>query len=127
MLVAEAAASTLLKGLFNACGIQIQQDLAACLIAHHGARRHLDDHVCAVLAGSAAAGAVLAVSGGELAMVAEIHQRVHAIGCREDYIAAASAVAAVRTTGHDVFLAMEGYAAVAAVACLRSNAYNINK
>ena len=107
------------------------QDLLRLLLRHGFDRA---DAIVAVgggvvtdLAGFAAALAVLAIAGSKLAMIAEVHQGKHAFGGTEDYIAAASAVTAIGAARHNIFFAMECNAAIAAVACLRSDTDYINK
>ena len=80
MLVAKAAAPAAIQHLAHAGGVHIQQHLARFAIAHHGARGHLNHNILAALAALAVAHAVAAVFRGKPAVVAEIHQRVHAVG-----------------------------------------------
>ena len=77
--------------------------------------RDPEDDGLAVLAGAALALAGLAVDGGELALVAEVHERGHVLVHGEDDVAAAAAVAAVGAARRDVFLAVEGDGAGPAV------------
>jgi len=61
-----------------------------------------------------AALAVPAAAGAELALVAEIQQRVELAGADEHHVAALAAVAAAGAAARDEFLPPEGDAAVAA-------------
>ena len=75
-----------------------------------------DDQVLAVFAGFPGTLAVHAVGGHIFALVAEVHQGGHVVVHHQDDGAALAAVAAVRAAGRHVFLPVEGYDAVAAVA-----------
>ena len=125
VLVAEAAIAALHQRLARAGLVQVQQQLARGLLPHHRSRGHLDHHRLAGLARAPVGHAVAAVFGGELALVAEVHQRVHPLGGLEDHIAAAPAVAAVRAAGLHEFLPVEGHAAVASVPRLDRYAHYI--
>ena len=83
-------------------------DGAAVRVAQDSAARDPEHDGLAVLAGAALALAGLAVAGGELALVAEVHERGHVLVHGEDDVAAAAAVAAVGAARRDVFLAVEG-------------------
>jgi hypothetical protein len=98
---------------------QVRQEdrlrLAGDLLEHERADGNLDLHVTAGGAGPVGPLAVLAPSGFELGMEAEIDERVLAGGGNDDDGAAGAAVAAVRPAARDERLAPEAQAAAAAV------------
>ena len=102
-------------------------DGAAVRVAQQRAAGDAQDDALAVLAGAALALAVLAVPGGELALIAEVHQRGHVAVDREDDVPAAAAVAAVRAAGRHVFLAVEGHGPVPALPGADLYRYLVNK
>jgi hypothetical protein len=95
---------------------QVADDLVGGDVHHLGADRHADHHVLAGLAVHLAAHAVLAALGAELALVAEVDQRVEVLVGHQPDAAAVAAVAAVRAAERDELLAPEAHAPVAAVA-----------
>ena len=107
--------------------VHVRPQAAASCVAHDGAHRHLDDEILSALAAAEHCRAVAAVFGGVLALVAEIHQRVHVHVGKQDDAAAVSAVAAVRAAVLHKLLTMERNRAVAAVAGLRGDFYLIDK
>ena len=80
MRVAEAAAPAADEDAPDARLVQVEQQLARRALAHDRSRRHFDHDVRARAPRPAAGRAVHAVFGGELAVVAEVHQRVHPVG-----------------------------------------------
>ena len=96
-------------------------------VAHDGSRRDLDDQGCAALAAGAARAAGRAGFGVELAVVAEVQQRVHAGVGHKDDVPAAAAVPAVGAAGLDELFAVEADLAVPAVPGLEFDANDIDK
>ena len=125
-LVAPAAASAA-AGDEVAAGAHVVHDGAGVRVADDRSGRDAQHNALAVLARAALGAAGSAVAGGELALVAEVHQRVHVRVGAEDDVAAAPAVAAVRASGRDVLLAVEGDGAVAALAGLDVYGYFVDE
>ena len=100
----------------------VLDDLAALGIPDQRAPGDPDHKICAVLAAAAGTLAVHAVAGHVFALVAEVHQGGHIIVHLQNDGAAPAAVTAVRTAGGHIFLPVEGYHAVAAVARLDGDA-----
>src|SRR5690606_32360471 len=82
------------------------------------AGRDPENDVLAPGAGPVAAHAVAAALRLEVLLVAKVDEGVEPIDAFDDHVAAAAAVAAVRSAKLDVLLAAEGDRARAAVACL---------
>ena len=118
--VAPAALAAPAEDIGRAVG-HVLDDLIGLRVPDQGTPGHPDDQGFAVLAGLALAGAVHAVLGGILALVAEIHQGGEVVVHLQNNVAAVAAVAAVRAAGGNVFLPVEGHAAVAAVSCLHGD------
>ena len=94
---------------------------------HRRAHRHLDDKLFGALAAAQGRRAVFAVIRRILALITEIHQRVHIrIGQQHD-VAAVSAVAAVRAAVLHKLFAMERDRAIAAVSGLGGDFNLIDK
>ena len=121
VLVAPAAPAAARDGIVFAVG-HIVHDAAGLGIAYQCAAGHADIKAVPVPAGAALALTVGAVSGNVLALVPEVHQGGHIVVNDKNDVAALAAVASVGAAGRDVFLAVEGDCAVAAVA--GSDAYS---
>ena len=124
--VAPAAASALAEHVFlGVC--HIEDYLTGINVADESSLGYGDDNVGAGLAVLLATHTVCAVLGHEFSLVSEGEKGVRALVNAEDYIAAATAVAAVGTARGDVFFSMEGNGTVTAVACLNINFYIVDK
>src|ERR1019366_7216326 len=127
VLVTAAAAPTfgndhLLIGL-----LEVVYKLSGVHVIDRSAHRHLQSLGVAIKPGAVGPHAVLAALRLVLRVIAELDQRVVAIGGHHDYVAAAPAVAARGSAAGHKLLTPEGHAAVAAVACLHANFCFINK
>ena len=117
MRIAVTAAAALCDGDRGVVG-QVRNDKAALGILDDGAQRHLDDKVLRVFAVAQAGAALAALRGHILALIAEVHQGGQVIVHHKDDIAAAAAVAAVRTALRNELLAAEASGTIAAFAAL---------
>ena len=95
---------------------EVADDLVGLDVDDLGADGYADGDVLAGLAEGLAAHAVLAALGAELALVAEVDQRVEVLVRLQPHAAAIAAVAAIRPAERNELLAPEADAAVAAVA-----------
>src|SRR5690348_642167 len=95
---------------------QVGQQCCVILIVDLRAHRHFEKDVGAIGAMPILAHAGAAVARGEMLLVAIIDQRIKAIHCLGDDLAALAAVAAVWTAEFDELLAPERDASVAAIA-----------
>ncbi|GAA3304300.1 hypothetical protein GCM10020295_55080 [Streptomyces cinereospinus] len=93
---------------------QVGEDVAR-LVQHHGPVRHRQHQVLAVLAGAVAALAGLAVGGLAVRGVVVVEQRGDRLVDGEDHVAAAAAVAAVRSAQRLELLTVDGGTAVTSV------------
>ena len=125
-LVAPAAAAAA-AGDKVLAGAHVVHDGAGVRVADDGADGDAQDNALTVPARAALAAAGGAVPGRELALVAEVHERVHVGVNAEDNVAAAAAITAVRPAGRDVFLAVEADCPVAALAGADIYGYLVNK
>src|SRR6185437_7374636 len=118
MDIAEPALATLRDQQLLAMRGQVADQLVGIDIVHGRADRHADHGVLAAATVHVAAHAILAALRLELALVAEVDQRVQAFVRDQPHAAAFAAVTAVRTTERDELLAPETGATVPAVAGL---------
>src|SRR6185312_7926234 len=118
MNVAEAALAALRNQQFLAMRGQVADDLIGIDVDDSRADRHPDRGVLTAAAIHVAAHAVLATLCLELALVAEVDQRVQAFVGDQPHAATLAAVAAVGTTERNELLAPETGAPIAAVAGL---------
>ena len=106
---------------------QVGEHRAGFVVEDLGADRRLQDGVGAAPAGAVPAHAVHAGLGLEMLLVAEVDQRVEAVGAFDHDVAAPAAVAAVRAAELDEFLAPERDAARPAVAGAHIDARLVEK
>ncbi len=116
--IAEAALATPADDRPLARLAQIDQECGAVLRVDLGPDRQAEDDVGTVPAGALAAHPVLPALGLEVLLVAIVDERVEVGIGHRDHVAAAAAVAAVRSAELDELLAPEAAGAVAAVAAL---------
>ena len=116
MLVAETAIAALRQPKALADGGEVADQRVIVFFVDLRAGRHFQRHVGALGAGAVAAHAVDAGLGLEMLLVAVVDQRVQAVDRLQPDIAAAAAIAAVRSAELDELLAPERDAAGAAVA-----------
>ncbi len=94
----------------------VSQNSFLVFIQNFGAHRHPQDDVITIFAGSLFAHSGLAVFGKKVLLVAKVDQRVQSIHDFNDHVAAAPAVAPIRTTVFNVLFAPEGHCTAAAAA-----------
>ena len=116
MGIAEPAVAAAQQHRSPARHVQVGEQRGAVLGEDLRADRHLDQHVRRARPGAVRPGTVAALLGAEVLRVAEVDQGVQVLHRFHDDVAALAAVAAVRATELDVFLAAERNDAVAAVA-----------
>ncbi|MCY1236842.1 hypothetical protein D9M72_495150 [compost metagenome] len=116
MGVAEAAIAAGGQPVALAFGHHVDDQRLVVFLEDLGADRHLQRHVVAAGAGAVATHAVLAGLGLEVLLVAEVDQGVETVDGLHPDIAAATAIAAVRSAELDELLAPERDGACAAVA-----------
>jgi hypothetical protein len=114
--VAEAAIAALRQHRAIAHLVEVGQQRLAVIFVDLGPDRHFHDHVVAVRAVAVLAHAAAAVLGLEVLLVSVVDERVQALDCFRNDVAALAAVAAVRPAELDELLAPERHAAVSAVA-----------
>ena len=124
--VAQSAEAALGRDEAGARDGQIREHLAV-LAAHHRAHRHLQHEIFAAGAVAPVAGAVRAALRLDVRAVLEVQQGVDLGGHLKHDVAAVPAVAAVRAAERFELLAVDGRAAVAAVACLQVQGCAINE
>ena len=100
---------------------QVQQHMLAILIQNLGSRRNLQDDVVAFTASALTPHAMGASFGFVVLLVAKIDECVEIIDTLNDYIAAATAIAAVGPTMFDGFFTPKANAAGAAVTAFDKN------
>jgi hypothetical protein len=98
--------------------LEVVDQFAGLHVVERSAHRHLQRNGAAVEPGAVRAHAVLAALRLVLRVIAEVDQRVVAIGRLHNHVAAAPAVAARWAPPGHKLLPPEGHAAVAAVAGL---------
>ena len=116
MGVAEPAIAALGDDDALAGVLEVGKQRVALLVEHLRALGHFQHGVGAASAGAVLAHAVHAGLGLEMLLVAEVDQRVEAVGAFDHDVAAAAAVAPVRAAELDELLAPERDAAGAALA-----------
>jgi len=116
MLVALTAAPSLCNNHFRCVMIEIGKHLFGLSILDDRTYRYENDLVFGILAALVAALAVLAAVCLVLAPVAQIDKGIQLVRCTDDDMAAATAVAAVRTAFRHILLPAETDAPAAAVA-----------
>ena len=116
MGVAEAAVAALGDDDALARRLEVGEQRLVVLVEHLRAVRHFQHGVGAAAAGAVLAHAVHAGLGLEMLLVAEVDQRVEAVGAFDHDVAAAPAIAAVGAAELDELLAPERDAARPAVA-----------
>src|SRR5262249_17028433 len=121
MGVAEAAVAALEEDQARAGLGQIGQHRLLVLIEDLGAGRHFDDQGRCHGPMALAALAIAAARGFEMLGVAEVDQGVQPVTDREHDVAAAAAIAAIRTALVDELLAPKRDATAAAVAAAEMN------
>ena len=127
MRVAPAAAAAVKQHMALTGLVHVGHQTAVRNQPHRRAHRHLDDKLFGALAAAQGRRAVFAVIRRILALITEIHQRVHIrIGQQHD-VAAVSAVAAVRAAVLHKLFAMERDRAIAAVSGLGGDFNLIDK
>ena len=118
MLVSVSASPAVQKHLGHVCFEHICQYASALRIFNQSAFRHDDLYRSAVETRASAVRAVLAVFCNKRTLIAEVHQRMHAVGGNENHVSATSAVSPVRSAGLDELFAVEGNTAIPAVSRL---------
>jgi len=126
MAVAPTALAAVAENERLAVG-HIHNDLTGGGVAHHGSGRHGQNGILGGFAVEFCLHPVAAVFRHEFAAVLVIQQSIRALVDGKDDVAAATAVAAVRSAVGHIFFAAEGHTAVAAVARLAINLYIINQ
>ena len=116
MRIAETAVAAMGKRDALAALGEIGEQRLAILVVDLRPHWHLQHGIGAVGAMAVLAHAAAAILGVKVLLVAIVDQRIEAIDCFRDHIAALAAVAAVWAAVLDEFLAAERHAAVAAVA-----------
>jgi hypothetical protein len=114
MLVAPAAPAAFRSHIIFSGG-HIVHDGAALGVPEQRSPGNSDTDTLAVLARAALALSRRAVFGDIFSFVTEIDQRGHVVVGNENNIAAASAVAAVRSAGGNIFFAVKSHRPVSAV------------
>jgi hypothetical protein len=94
---------------------EITKDFTACGVSHHGPRRNLETYVLAAGSGFVRATPMLSATRTDLAPVMEVEKGIQTFLNKQDYIAAAPAVAAVGPPARHKLLAPERNAAVSSV------------
>ena len=98
MPVAQSAASAFQQDdLLSVLG-DVAHVLAGLGVVGHGAAGHLDDLVLAILAEAAVLGAALAVSGQDVAVVAQVQEGPVVAVAAQDDVSATTTIAAIGTT-----------------------------
>ena len=124
--VAQAAEASLSCNEAGARHGEVREHLPA-LVPHDGAHRHLEHEVLPARAIAPIAGAVRAARRLQVRAVLKVEQGVHLRGHLKDDVAAVPAVAAVGAAKGLELLAVDGRAAMAAVARLEVQGCAINK
>jgi hypothetical protein len=95
---------------------EVAHHLVVLDLGDHGADRHADLDVLALLAVHLPTHAVFAALGAELALVAEVDQGVEVLVGHQPHRAAITAIAAIRPAQRDELLAPKAGTAIAAIA-----------